>query len=195
MKRIKIFLASSEELADDRKAFGNLVRKLDDIYEERGIRIKLFEWEDYDAAYNGVRKQDEYNEQIKASDLFLALFHTKAGRYTIEEFDVATEQFKKYASPKVYTYCKDIKEGEQESPELAEFKQRLFNELGHYWCRYDNRDSMQLHFVMQLQLVENKSMEALKVEEGCVTLDGMPVAKFENLKFAADNEEYSRHWK
>lgn len=37
MKTIKIFLASSEELIDDRNAFGNLVHRLDKIYEKRGI--------------------------------------------------------------------------------------------------------------------------------------------------------------
>ena len=75
MKTIKIFLASSEELDYDRMAFGNLVRRLDDMYEKRGIRIKLFEWEDYDSAYKDKRKQDEYNEYVKQSDIFLALFH------------------------------------------------------------------------------------------------------------------------
>ena len=87
MKTIKIFLASSEELENDRMAFGNLVRRLDKIYEKRGMRIELFEWEDYDAAYNDCRKQDEYNEKVRVSDMFLALFHTKAGKFTIEEFD------------------------------------------------------------------------------------------------------------
>lgn len=77
---IKIFLASSEELEADRYRFGNLIRKLDNIYEKRGIRIELFEWEDYDAAYNGMRKQDEYNERVRASDMFLALFHKKSGK-------------------------------------------------------------------------------------------------------------------
>lgn len=193
MRIIKIFLASSEELTDDRNAFGNLVRRLDKIYEKRGIRIELFEWEDYDAAFNNRRKQDEYNDQIKASDMFLALFHTKAGKFTIEEFDVATEEFKKHASPKVYTYCKDLQEGEQESPELVEFKRRLFEELGHYWCRYNNRDSMQLHFVMQLQLVETSGLvEELKLEEGTVTFEGMPIAKIDNLQFAAGNEAYQK---
>ena len=193
MKTIKIFLASSEELTEDRNAFGNLVRRLDKIYEKRGIRIELFEWEDYDAAYNDCRKQDEYNDQIKTSDMFLALFHTKAGKFTIEEFNVATEEFKKHASPKVYTYCKDLQEGEQESPELADFKQKLFEEMGHYWSRYNNRDSMQLHFVMQLQLVETSGMvEKLKLEEGTVMLEGMPIAKIDNLQFAAGNEAYQK---
>ena len=193
MKTIKIFLASSEELENDRMAFGNLVRRLDRIYEKRGIRVELFEWEDYDASFNGVRKQDEYNDQIKASDLFLALFHTQAGRFTIEEFDVATEEFRHKASPKVYVYCKDLQPGETESPELAEFKQRLFDEMGHYWCRYSNRDTMQLHFVMQLQLVENNRMDTLEVEQnGTVTLDGNPIARMGNLPFAAGNETYCR---
>ena len=192
MKTIKIFLASSEELDYDRMAFGNLVRRLDDMYEKRGIRIKLFEWEDYDSAYNDKRKQDEYNEYVCQSDIFLALFHKKAGQFTIEEFDKASEQFKATASPKVYTYCKDLKPGDEESPELKEFKERLFNEMGHYWCRYDNRESLQFQFVMQLQLVESNRMDDVKVEDGVVTINGLPVAKMENLKFAAANEDHLR---
>ena len=193
MKTIKIFLASSEELIDDRNAFGNLVRRLDKIYEKRGIRIELFEWEDYDAAYNYRRKQDEYNDQIKASDMFLALFHTKAGKFTIEEFDIATEEFKKKLSPKVYTYCKDLKDGEAETPELTGFKERLFKEMGHYWSCYNNSDSMQLHFVMQLQLVETSGVvESVKVEDGTVLLEGLPIAKMDNLHFAVNNEAYQK---
>ena len=192
MKTIKIFLASSEELDYDRMAFGNLVRRLDDMYEKRGIRIKLFEWEDYDSAYNDKRKQDEYNDYVRQSDIFLALFHKKAGQFTVEEFDIASKEFKEKASPKVYTYCKDLKPDEEETPELKEFKERLFKEMGHYWCRYDNRESLQFQFVMQLQLVESSQMDDVKVEDGVVTINGLPVAKMENLKFAAANEDYLR---
>ena len=192
MKTIKIFLASSEELDYDRMAFGNLVRRLDDIYEKRGIRIKLFEWEDYDAAYNDRRKQDEYNDHVRESDIFLALFHKKAGQFTIEEFDIASEEFKEHASPKVFAFCKDIRSGEEESPELAEFKKRLFDEMGHYWCRYDTRESLHLQFVMQLQLVESSQMGELKVEDGNVTMDGICIAPMDKLKFAAANEDYQK---
>ena len=190
MKTIKIFLASSEELDNDRMAFGNLVRRLDDMYEKRGIRIKLFEWEDYDAAYNDRRKQDEYNDYVRQSDVFLALFHKKAGKFTLEEFGIASEEFREHASPKVYTYCKDLKDGEEESAELKEFKQRLFNKMGHYWCRYDNRESLQFQFVMQLQLVESNRMDDVKVEEGFVTINGLPVAKMDKLTFAAANDDF-----
>ena len=192
MKTIKIFLASSEELEDDRNAFGNLVRKLNKSYEKRGVHLELFEWEDYDAAYNDRRKQDEYNDNVRASDMFLAVFHRVAGKFTIEEFDVATEEFRKKGLPKSYVYCKDLQSGDVESAELKEFKKRLFDEMGHYWSRYANRDTMQLHFVMQLQLVEGSASNALKVEDGNVVLDGQTIARMENLPFAGLNEDFQR---
>ena len=192
MKTIRIFLASSDELDYDRMAFGNLVRRLDDVYEKRGLRIKLFEWEDYDAAFNDRRKQDEYNDYVRGSDVFLALFYKKAGKFTVEEFDIASEQFREKASPKVYAYIRDLGEGESASPELEEFKRRLFDEMGHYWCRYDSRESLQFQFVMQLQLVESSLSDSVTVEEGDVRIDGMKVAAMDRLPFVAGNEEYER---
>lgn len=187
MKSIKIFLASSEELDNDRMAFGNLVRRLDNLYERRGIRIKLFEWEDYDASYNNRRKQDEYNDKVRESDLFLALFYKKAGKFTIEELEVAIEEHEKSASPKVYTFCKDLKAGEVASSELTEYKKRLSDELGYFWCRYE---SLHFQFVMQLQIAENGLIGELDVEDGYVTVDGMRLASIDRLRFVSANEDY-----
>ncbi|MDR1221486.1 MAG: hypothetical protein LBL07_01225 [Tannerella sp.] len=38
---IKAFMASSDELEGDRAVFGNLVRRLNDLYKKRGIYIEL----------------------------------------------------------------------------------------------------------------------------------------------------------
>ena len=46
---------------------------------------------------------------------------------------------------------------------------------------------------MQLQLVESYRMDDVKVEDGVVTVNGLPVAKMENLKFAATNEDSLRN--
>lgn len=190
---IKIFLASSKELSNDRNALGNLVRRLNKTYEKRGIRLDLFEWEDYDAAYNNKRKQDEYDDQIRDSDMFLALFRTWAGKYTIEEFDVAVEEFRRTGKkPKNYVYIRDLFEGEVETDELTAFKRRLSDEMGYYWISYNNNDSMQLHFVMQLQLVEGNYIDSLKVENGEVKLEDMTIAQMGNLRFAAGNDDYQR---
>ena len=190
---IKVFLASSNELSNDRDAFGNLVRRLNNTYEKRGIRLDLFEWEDSDAAYNNRRKQDEYDDQIRNSDMFLALFRTKAGKYTIEEFNVAVEAFRHNGKrPKNYVYIRDLFEGEVETDELVAFKHRLSNEMGYFWIRYNNKDSMQLHFVMQLQLIEGNLIDSLKVENGEVRFEDMTIAQMNNLRFAICNEDYQR---
>ncbi|MBR2475855.1 MAG: tetratricopeptide repeat protein, partial [Bacteroidaceae bacterium] len=183
MKTIKIFWASSEELINDHDVLANLIRKLNKSYEKRGIYLELIDGDDCEVADN---------EKVRASDMFLALFHREFSKFVIEEFDVAKDEFKKRSFPKTYVYCKDISEGESESEELKEFKERLINEMGHYWSRYANEDSMQLQFVMQLQLVETTNQEALKVENGNIMFDGLQVAKMENLPFAALNEDFQK---
>lgn len=189
-RTIKIFLASSDELKMDRYEFGDLIRKLNDIYSKRGVEIKLIKWEDLDASYQGRRTQDTYNEIISKCDIFMALFYRQAGRFTIEEFNVARDSYDKNSFPKVYTYMRDIADGESQTEELASFKAELYEELGHYWCRYGNSDTMQLHFVMQLQLLESDSPVALEVKESNVMLDNHIVANLENIPFASCNDQY-----
>lgn len=192
MKEIKVFLASSEELKYDRLAFSDLIRKLDNIYEKRGIRIKLFQWEDFDAAYNDKRKQDEYNEYIKQSDLFLALFRTKAGQFTVEEFELARNEHREKGLPKPHVYCRDLEQGETEDATLSEFKQRLFDEMGHFFARYKNEDGLNLHFVMQLQLFENSTQEQVETDGNLITFCGEPIAKTDNIDFFAKNKDFIR---
>ena len=192
MKEIKVFLASSEELKYDRLAFSDLIRKLDNIYEKRGIRIKLFQWEDFDAAYNDKRKQDEYNEYIKQSDLFLALFRTKAGKFTVEEFELARNEHREKGSPKPHVYCRDLEQGETEDATLTEFKQKLFDEMGHFFARYKNEDGLNLHFVMQLQLLENSRSEQVETDGNVITFCGEPIAKTDNIDFFAKNKDFIR---
>lgn len=192
MKIIKIFLASSDELLEDRIAFGDFVRRLDSLYKKRGISIELFKWEDFEAYYTKRRKQDEYNDKIKESDFFLALFHTKAGQFTIEEFNVAKDEYDRNSSPLVYVYCKDLSTEDIESAELAEFKKTLSEKMEHYWGHYNNQDSLQLQFALQLRQVESYGIiEGVNVDNGIVKMDGMPISKMDNLKFAASNEEFA----
>ncbi len=192
MKEIKVFLASSEELKYDRLAFSDLIRKLDNIYEKRGIRIKLFQWEDFDAAYNDKRKQDEYNEYIKQSDLFLALFRTKAGKFTVEEFKLAKDLYKNHGLPKPHVYCRDLNEGETEDKTLTDFKKMLFDEMGHFFARYKNKDGLNLHFVMQLQLFENSLENKVDVDGDKLVYEGINVGRIDNIDFFAKNNDFIR---
>ncbi len=190
---INIFLASSEELKEDRVWFGDFVQGINKIYKERGKGVDVFKWEFFDAANNDRRKQDEYNEKVRESNMFLALFHKKAGKYTLEEYDVAMETYRKSKKyPKVYVYCKKLGLFERETPELKAFKAGLSKDSKEYfWMTYSTRDQLHLHFLQQLLMVEN-SLDKLKYEEGKVMLEGMHVADIDNLPFAKENRDYQR---
>lgn len=189
-KTIKVFLASSEELMDERDKFGNLIRRLDDRYQKRGIQIKLLRWEDMDpACYNNVRKQDEYNAWIRQSDIFVCLFYTKAGDYTKEELEVAQKENERRHLPKVMIYMRDLQPNDVEMANLVEFKHRLANELHHYWGHFPTTDKLHLDFVMFL-LNREGDINGMKVENGDVTFDGLRVASLDNLPFASENEGY-----
>lgn len=189
-KVISVFLASSEELADERIRFGNFIRKIDDLYEERGYRIKLIMWEDLPSGDDGRPKQEEYNEKVRESDMFVGLFHTKAGPYTLEEYDTAKRTQAHYGKPTLYVFCRELAEGESEEPSLTDFKDRLLNDIRHYWNKYINSDSLQLQFTLQLLKVENSHWNDLKVENGSIQLAGMKIAQMDNLPFAMGNKGY-----
>lgn len=92
MNRIKIFLASSiNEFKDERNEIGDLIRKIQDILIDYDVRIKLFECEFADNNISLGRKQQEYNEQIKDSNIFLMLVGKTIGQYTLEEFNIAKQ--------------------------------------------------------------------------------------------------------
>ena len=190
MKTIKIFLASSNELADEREKFGNLIRRLDDIYRKRGIHVQLLMWEDMDPCYNNVRKQDEYNAWIRKSHIFVCLFYKLAGKFTLEELEVAKAENTLRKEPRLMIYCRNLQDGEIESDELVEFKQTLDKELGHFWGQFSTTDKLHLDFVFYFMHTEDGFSEALKVENGHVIIDGVTVANMDNLPFASENEEY-----
>src|SRR4051812_31058055 len=104
---IKIFLASSSELKDDRLAIENFTGRENKLLQQEDTIIHLDIWEDAIDAVSQTRLQDEYNLKIQAADIFILLFFTKVGRYTSEEFNTALEQFNKTNKPLIYTYYKD----------------------------------------------------------------------------------------
>lgn len=47
-------------------------------------------------------------EAIRAADIFVLLVHTKAGKYSAEEFQIALALFKATGKTLIYTYFKTV---------------------------------------------------------------------------------------
>jgi len=153
-RTIKIFLASSAELKDDRDAFElHFLRKNKD-YRCQGFEVEVIRWETSLDAMSETRLQEDYNEKVRKSDIFVSLFKTKIGMYTYEEFEVAHTAFKSFAKPLIYTYFMqshgpyDIRM-QQGLNSLWDFQKKL-KDLGHYPTHYTSIEDLKLQFQQQL---------------------------------------------
>jgi len=157
-KTIKIFLASSSELKDDREAFEQFIGRKNKTLNKSDRFIDLVIWEDFIDAMSKTRLQDEYNEAVRDCDIFVMLFATKVGPYTREEFETAFGRFQETNKPLIYTYFKtaavDLSAiSEEDFLSLKNFQKRL-KELGHFWTTYSNSGDLINHFNGQMEKLD-----------------------------------------
>ena len=187
MLTIKIFLASSiTEFASQRKELEAFITSLNNIYVERGIYFKLIVCEDLSNAVRLERSQDMYNREIRDSQYFYVIFGRKAGKYTIEEFDVALSSFREKGEPRVYTYFMVLPEGEQPDRSVLEVKRRIRNELDHYHNSYKYIDSIKLNLLMEL-VKDRRVGGTLTLEGGLAHLDGAAIMSMANIPLYSKN--------
>jgi len=152
---ITIFLALSEQLEDERIKFKSFISE----ESTHNIHIDVITGKDTSDAVSKTRSQDEYNKYIRDCDIFVALFFTKAGKYTVEEFYVAYQNFKEFGRPKIFTYFKRAdnqdKDNNDDGKSLIKFRNKL-EDLGHHWTAYGNTEELHLKFKKELDSYRNE---------------------------------------
>ena len=158
MKTIKVFIASSEELHLERLEFTDMIQQLNKALKPRGIEIEPVKWEYLDSSMNEERKQTEYNNALKECELCLVMYWTRFGEYTEEELTTAWECLKAGNNPKkLYVY---FKEPCNESKELKDFKDSFVTRYGHFYCKFENVDTLRLNFLLQFEQYQNAILNA-----------------------------------
>jgi hypothetical protein len=158
MKKVKIFLASSSELAKEREMFQIFISRKNNEWIDKGVFLQLIIWEDFLDALSKTRLQDEYNKAIKECDIFIMLFFTRVGKYTEEEFGVAIGKFMETNKPFIFTYFKDAEINissinKNDFLSLLNFQDKL-NKLGHFYTKFSNTEMLLLKFNQQLTKLE-----------------------------------------
>lgn len=157
MKTLRIFLASSNELEDDRKEFELFIGRENNKLSSRGIRLEVVIWEFFQDSISNTRLQDEYNEAIRKSDFVVCLFFTKVGKYTEEEFNTAYELFKTQGKPRIWTYFKSANQNvasivKADINSLFDFKEKL-NAMGHFFTEYTSHADLVQKYGDQLDMI------------------------------------------
>ena len=177
MKTVKVFIASSEELRLERLEFTDMIQQLNRILKPRGVEI------------DPLDNHEEYHRELKNCEMCLALYWTKFDGQTKNELDTAYSELCAGRNPqKLYVYFKDANDI---TPELKAFKESFATAYGHFFCRFENVDTMKLNFLLQFEDYQNKASEGwLKVRDSRVEVDGQPFVELKNVPFAGNNPEY-----
>lgn len=122
MKTIKIFLASSEELKPERLVIAELIAKLNYLWAEYDISIRLVKWEYLDSSMGAQHKQEDYNDYLRQCDMCVVLYWTKFGMYTEIELETAYKLFTSGGNLKQIAVM--FKEGGDVTPVLHDFRQK-----------------------------------------------------------------------
>jgi hypothetical protein len=156
MKKITIFLASSNELLQERENFEIEIYRKSKAWSEKGVIFHLDIWEDMSGKLSQTSSQDEYNKRVKSSDLFVILVFTKLGMYTEVEFDNAYEHFKANNKPFIYTYFKDSKVPIKDT--VSNFKEKLSKD-GHFYTMFKDSNHLWNLFNKELDRLETSDFK------------------------------------
>lgn len=184
MKKIKLFLASSEELKTDREQVEIFINRKNKDWVDKGFFLELVIWEDFLDAMSQTGLQEEYNKAVRTSDIFLLLFFRKVGKYTEEEFDAAVKQFKATNKPIIFTYFKVASmlsnEINDDVVSLINFKNKL-KELKHYYTEYNTIEGLKHEIDKQLNKLEKDGIfeNLADNKKSTVTTDQSKVQKYE----------------
>lgn len=187
MKKIHVFLASSiNDLSRERAELGDYFRSLNDRFVDQGIYFQLHKCEDISDEIAATRKQDEYNEIIRNSDYFYVLFYHHAGQYTVEEFNVALDEFRSSGKPKITTFFHELSDEEVADESVKGFMERLENEIQHYYNIFSSIDTVKLKILMELALNPDNGISLelsdceLRMNDSIITnihMENLPIYK------------------
>ena len=189
MKYIKIFLASSiVEFKHEREEFGTFIRRLNNIYAKRDIYFELIVCEDMTKELHNKRMQDVYNDEIKDSHYFYIIVGKELGERSLEEFDVALENFISTGVPKIMTYFYEVSRNSGSySNSVQSFMERLDKNLGHDYNLFSHFDSIKLDFLMSMH--QDPELGAnISFADGEASLDGVSVMPLTNVPVYGKNK-------
>ena len=201
MRKIKIFVASSDELKSEREMLAKLANSLNNRLESQDVTLIAVEWEDLDSKVSTEheRKQDDYNDKLRECEWCMAIFWRKLGAYSKEEFDLACEEMKKGNNLKnLYLYFRNCAESETITAELQKFKDDIDSKHHHFYNTYNNLDELKASFLLEFlgylsdKVIDKQAAEqVVELRNGNVLIDNVVYVNLQNLPFVGNNEEYN----
>ncbi len=190
MKTIKIMIAASKEMHEEKLEFTNLIEHLNEVFEPRGFELKRIKWTpETDGSI------EVFKSKLKDCEMCLTLYWQDLAGNSEQELNTAYQELKDGNNPRnLYVFFKEPTEDLTDA--LKDFKANFVTNYGHFFCKFENVDTMNMHFILQFETYQNhlrsKDDKLVKVAGGKVTIADKVFVNLDNVPFAALNKEYQR---
>lgn len=135
---VNFFIAGSKSLQQERDVFAGVVSILQSKWKPLGIDVNSYSYQNFPREVTDIPSQEQYNRFIaKHVNVAIFILGGKAGSYTMEEFDVAYNNFKKNGTPKIFVYS--LNDGNNVLD--SEIHQKMQEEK-QYWIEFKDVDEL-----------------------------------------------------
>lgn len=148
MNTKKIYIASSAEISKELGFIQSMIQKLN----HDSVKYEFIRWENLPLEFGKNRFQDTYHEIICNCDIIIFVFDKTIGLYSIEEFNIALEEFYRHGTPQILLYVKEQQEGESNDSSLNAFLLKI-SDTGQYYCTFQNY--AELAYLVESQLLQS----------------------------------------
>ncbi|MBF0452512.1 MAG: hypothetical protein HQK75_17550 [Candidatus Magnetomorum sp.] len=164
-KDIKIFLASSNELADERDKINLWINDKSESLESQGIKLKLIRWEKLPHHFRAERVQNYFTQEMLKCDIVVIVFKQKVGPFTREEFDQAYAHFKEHGRPHLFVFFWDVGITRKEYRKYEEVieLQETIEAHQQIYKTFVNMEDLENQLIKQLDLVIPEITKTLPV--------------------------------
>lgn len=157
MQTIKIFVAGSKRLSDERALFRVIASELQSEYSKIGknINIQIETFETFDSFFSDSRKQEAYNEFIKKeADIVYFILDSEIGGVTEEEFNTAYSSFSSRRRPKI---CVFSKKSDKDNDEIKKVREKI-TLIGQYYNEYTDSNDLKSRIEKSLHFFINRAL-------------------------------------
>ena len=173
MKKINLFLATSDDLRLESLELSDLIEHLNLILEKQDIHLYLSKW-DYIGG-NSINDEIEkrYDETLDKSDMSLIIYGRNFGSYQESHLKKAFEKLcdESHNLKKLYVY---FQSHEKVCPDLIKFKDSFPDTYRHFSGNFIDVNSLKNDFLLQFQLFQNEYLQnryPIKIKNSQLTIN------------------------
>lgn len=187
IKPVRIFIASSNELIDERKLCIQIITRLNESHKH--LHLKPVEWEISMVHSNYPEHEDiqgAIDPKLKESDLVIFIFYSKIGKYTRREFEFANNEKKRLFAFFKTGFSPDVDTLENYG-ELLKFKKSLNDSV--LYKEYDDLDNFEKLSYPNLNLYLIENFPAVIDEVDRVSVNALSQSNQQLIQLLAAKEE------